>query len=60
VLHVVDRWRHLGTASNEAELSMLLERPGEATFDADTYRIVLKCLEQLDGRDLVSLGGGRN
>jgi DNA polymerase-3 subunit epsilon len=59
VLHVIDRWRHLGTATEEAEVAALLDRAAGAPFDPDGYRIVVRCLERVAPRDLVMLGGGR-
>ena len=59
VLHVVDQWRHLGTARDDAEVAALLERTGRAPFDPDSYRIIARCLERLAPRDLVMLGDGR-
>jgi DNA polymerase-3 subunit epsilon len=59
VLHVVDRWRHLGTAADEGEVAALLERAGHAPFDADGYRIIARCLERVAPRDLVTLGAAR-
>ena len=57
VMHVVDRWRHLGTATDESAVAMLLERADDACFDADAYRILVRCLERVVPRDLVLLGG---
>ena len=59
VLHVIDQWRHLGTAADEAAVVVLLERASQAPFDPDGYRIVARCLERVAPRDLVMLGGGR-
>ncbi len=59
VLHVIDQWRHLGTAADEAAVAALLESTSPAPFDPDGYRIVARCLERAAPRDLVMLGGGR-
>lgn len=59
VLHVIDQWRHLGTAADEGEVAALLERAAGAPFDADGYRIIARCLERFAPRDVVMLGGGR-
>jgi DNA polymerase III subunit epsilon len=59
VLHVIDQWRHLGTAGDEASVAALLERASQVPFDPDGYRIVARCLERVAPRDLVMLGGGR-
>jgi len=59
VLHVIDQWRHLGTATDDAEVAALTDRAAGAAFDPDGYRIIARCLERLNPRDLVMLGGGR-
>jgi DNA polymerase-3 subunit epsilon len=51
-LHVLDRWQHLGTARDEAEVEALLQKSGGA-FDADGYRIIGRCLKTVRSRDLV-------
>lgn len=43
--HLVDQWRHLGTAHNEEQLADILESRGESMFDADLYRIFSKFLK---------------
>lgn len=45
-LHLIDHWRHLGTAHSEAELHALLETTPPA-FDRDSYRILLKALDRM-------------
>jgi DNA polymerase-3 subunit epsilon len=55
LLHVVDRWQHLGTARNDTEVAEMLQYAGERPFDPDSYRIVARCLERLHARDLVML-----
>jgi DNA polymerase-3 subunit epsilon len=42
-MHVVDRWRYLGTAINEEELYELADSGG-AEFDLDIYKILKKAL----------------
>lgn len=42
-MHVVDRWRYLGTAINEEELYELADS-GEGEFDLDIYKILKKAL----------------
>lgn len=42
-MHVVDRWRYLGTAINEEELYELADS-GESEFDLDIYKILKKAL----------------
>jgi DNA polymerase-3 subunit epsilon len=58
VLHVIDRWQHLGTARDAAEIASLLESRSVAAFDADAYRIISRRLARCETRDLVLLGGG--
>jgi len=57
VLHVLDRWRHVGTAADEGELQDLLRtrRPTDASIDLDSYRVIGRCLERAGPRDLVML-----
>ncbi len=45
-VHLIDHWRHLGTAHSEADLHGLLESPAPA-FDRDSYRILLKALARM-------------
>jgi DNA polymerase-3 subunit epsilon len=45
-VHLIDHWRHLGTARSEADLHDLLETPALA-FDRDSYRILLKALAHM-------------
>ena len=59
VLHVVDRWQHLGTAEDDGAVAALLERAPAAPFDPDSYRIIARCLERIAPRDLVMLRGSR-
>jgi DNA polymerase-3 subunit epsilon len=40
-VHLIDHWRHLGTARSEADLYDLLDAAVPA-FDRDSYRILLK------------------
>jgi DNA polymerase-3 subunit epsilon len=57
LLHVVDRWQHLGTARDDTEVAELLRVRGARDFDVDSYRIVARCLDRLGPRDLVMLDG---
>lgn len=45
-VHLIDHWRPLGTARNEAELHALLETRAPA-FDRDAYRILLKACDRM-------------
>jgi DNA polymerase-3 subunit epsilon len=56
VLHVIDRWRHLGTAASEEEVEDLVARATATGFDPDSYRIIARCLERLSPREVVMLG----
>ena len=58
LLHVVDRWQHLGTARDDTEVAELVQSETRAPFDPDAYRIVARCLDRLSSRDLVMLGHG--
>jgi DNA polymerase-3 subunit epsilon len=44
-LHVIDRWRHLGTAHCEPELHELAQSASDAPFDLDTYKTLVRLLE---------------
>ncbi len=39
-VHLVDAWRHLGTARTAAELEELLQSPADAPFDLDLYKLL--------------------
>jgi DNA polymerase-3 subunit epsilon len=45
-VHLVDHWRHLGTAHDEADLHALLDTE-PPPFDRDSYRILLKALDRM-------------
>jgi DNA polymerase-3 subunit epsilon len=53
-MHVVDRWRYLGTAINEEELYELADS-GEAEFDLDIYKILKKALAGSFKRQVIPL-----
>jgi len=59
VLHIIDRWRHLGTATGDAEVAALLESAGNVAFDPDGYRIIARRLGRTAPRDIVTLGERR-
>jgi DNA polymerase-3 subunit epsilon len=54
-VHVLDRWRHLGTARDELEVDDVLRRPVEPGFDADGYRIIARALKDVRVQDLLTL-----
>ncbi len=56
LLHIVDRWQHLGTAEDEATVAAVLGRASERPFDPDSYRIIARVLDRLSPRDVVVLG----
>ncbi len=58
LLHVVDRWQHLGTARDDTEVAELVQAATRTAFDPDAYRIVARCLDRIASRDLVMLGAG--
>lgn len=43
--HLFDRWRHLGTAHDEARLSEMLEIREERPFDPEIYRIAQRFMK---------------
>lgn len=43
--HLVDQWRHLGTAHSDHQLAEILDQRIDAGFDADIYRILGKFLK---------------
>jgi len=45
-VHVVDRWRYLGTATDGGQMTSLLEA-GAGAFDADIYKILVKLVHRL-------------
>ena len=51
-VHVVDRWRYLGTASCEADLAELLEARQRAPFDAEHWRILSRHLSRRGARTI--------
>ena len=55
VLHVIDRWQHLGSAGSEEELQSLSGARGESGFDADMYRIVNRWLRRVHPRACIAL-----
>ena len=48
--HVVDRWRHLGTARDEAEAFALARTRRLPDFDPDIYKLLRKWFEDHPGR----------
>jgi DNA polymerase-3 subunit epsilon len=44
-LHVIDRWRHVGTAHSEPELHELAQSACDAAFDLDTYKALVRLLK---------------
>jgi DNA polymerase-3 subunit epsilon len=55
VLHVIDRWRHVGSATSEEELKSLASTRTDGGFDPDMYRIVSRWLERGDPRACIPL-----
>ena len=52
-IHVLDQWRHLGSARTETELAEVLERRELPPFDIDHYRILIRHLSR--GADVLPL-----
>jgi DNA polymerase-3 subunit epsilon len=59
-VHVLDRWRHLGTARDDEEVQALLRAAEDAAFDADSYRIIGRALQDVKPRDLLRFPARRN
>ena len=58
-LHVVDRWRYLGTAHSDAELRELSHKRVRTRFDLDEYRMLARFLRSPPaGCEIVNLGSG--
>ena len=45
-MHVIDGWRWLGTATDEATLADILDT-GRPAFDLDIYKILVKAVKRL-------------
>jgi DNA polymerase-3 subunit epsilon len=41
-IHVLDRWRHLGTADAESDLQDILQTRADVPFDASIYKILVQ------------------
>ena len=54
-MHVLDRWRYLGTAINEEELYELADS-GESEFDLDIYKLLKKALAGPFKQQVIKLG----
>lgn len=54
VLHVVDGWRYLGCARDEADVVQLLAA-GRPAFDLDIYRLLTKAIQGCEVRRLTTL-----
>jgi DNA polymerase III subunit epsilon len=55
VLHVLDRWRYIGTAHSEEELASLAGRAGPKEFDPRLYKVLVRYFvnhPKLDWHDL--------
>jgi DNA polymerase-3 subunit epsilon len=55
-VHVVDRWRYLGSADSQAELAELLETRSDVPFNPAQYLIIARHLRRRGAR-IVPLGG---
>ena len=58
-IHVLDRWRHLGTARDDEEVQSLLRAADAAAFDVDSYRIIGRALQDVKPRDLLQFPARR-
>jgi DNA polymerase-3 subunit epsilon len=55
VLHVLDRWRYIGTAYGEEELAALAKRATPSAFDPQLYKLLVRYFanhRKLDWHDL--------
>jgi DNA polymerase-3 subunit epsilon len=52
-VHVLDRWRHLGTARDADEVAEVLRTAGPGRIDTDGYRIIGRALRDVRPRDLL-------
>lgn len=59
-IHVIDGWRHLGTAHDDEEVQALLCGTGDHCFDADSYRIIGRALREVRPRDLIQFPARRH
>jgi DNA polymerase-3 subunit epsilon len=56
-IHVMDRWRHLGTADADADLQEILQTRSDAPFDAGIYRILVQYFKSSPrDSEIVALG----
>jgi DNA polymerase-3 subunit epsilon len=58
VLHVLDRWRYIGTAHSEEDLASLARRAGPKEFDPRLYKVLVRYFAKhpkLDWHDLEAL-----
>jgi DNA polymerase-3 subunit epsilon len=53
-VHVLDRWRHLGTARDEREVDEVLRQAVEPGLDTDGYRIIARALKDVRLQDLLT------
>ena len=55
-IHVIDHWRHLGTADGEEGLWEILSCPHTIPFDLDSYKILSRFLDRkVKGTEVLSL-----
>jgi DNA polymerase III subunit epsilon len=53
-VHVIDGWRHVGTARDEDEVAEVLRGAATGGFDADSYRVIGRALRDVRPRDLLT------
>jgi|SRR5688572_2156028 len=59
-MHVIDRWRYLGTAHDEGEVAEIARESTGARFDLDTYRVLVRVLKAPPRNcDIVAVAGVR-
>jgi len=55
-IHVIDAWRYLGTARDEADVCEILRGTHQARFDLDVYKLLVTRLGKTRVRPLSGLG----
>ena len=56
-IHVLDRWRHLGTAEAESDLQEILQARADAPFDAGVYKMLVQYFRSMPrDSEIIELG----
>ncbi len=55
-IHVLDRWRHIGTAAADTDLEDILQARADAPFDSGIYKILVQYFKSPSrGSDIITL-----